>query len=59
VTHGTALLLCEKIKFNHLNQNTDVSVTLVEVAMNDRRNQVKNIGIYFRDVVPVIRDKLI
>jgi hypothetical protein len=59
VTHSKTLLVSEKIKFNHLNQNTDVSVTLVEVAMDDRRYQIKNIGIYFRDIVPIKCDKFI
>ena len=32
--------------FYHLNRDTDVSVTLVEVVMDDRRNQIKKIDIY-------------
>jgi len=35
--------------FYDLNQNTDVGVTFVEVVTDDRRNQIKKTGIYFRD----------
>ena len=36
-------LLVFKEMFYHLNQNTDVSVTFVEVVIDDRGNQIKKI----------------
>jgi hypothetical protein len=51
--------LCKMLIFYHLNQNTDVSVTPVEVLMDDSRSQSEKIGTYFRDIAPMKRDKLI
>jgi len=49
----------KNIIFYYLNLNTDVSVTLEEVVMDDGRNEIKKTGVYFRDIVPTKCDKFI